>query len=182
MDDASVAGLHWGIKASFLEYIAGMSDGRGTVSDGATPMDGNIMVFEHSPGVERPASLAADRFLAFRGDVRFAGHSGMLFVRIADPWVAITGDQAEMTVLDPYKPDEDPRLPLVRFTLTPQESRGDLEILWAPEVRLTVEGTALFNDVYQPGELFEPIGIVLPSTVPASPSTPSTDPPLRRTS
>lgn len=163
MDEASLPGLHWGIKASFLEYVARMPDGRGTVSDGATPIDGNIMVFEMATAVEPPAPQTADRLLSFRGDVRFGGHMGMLFVRIADPWIAITAHQAEMTVLDPFQPDEDLRLPLVRFTLTPTRAAEDVEVLYAAEVRLTVEGTRLFNDVYPTGELFEPLRIVLPA-------------------
>ena len=53
------------------------------------------MVFEPAADVTPPAALRdGDVFLAFRGDVRFAGHHGMLYVRIADPWVVIPDGEA----------------------------------------------------------------------------------------
>lgn len=165
MSEDRLPGLHWGIKASFLEYIARMSDGRGTVTDGATVTEGNVMVFEPAPQVVAPPSIDADRFHAFRGDVRFAGHFGMLFVRIADPWITVRGDEAEMTVLDPFKPDEEPRLPLVHFTLHKQALDEDLDAWLSTDVRLSDKGTGLFNDVYQPGELFDPLAVFLPTAI-----------------
>lgn len=163
MADEPLHGLHWGIKASFLEYIARMSDGRGSVSDGATALDGNITAFEPAPDVRGPDLDDLEQFWAFRGDVRFAGHFGMLYVRIADPWVTVRAGRAELTVLDPYEPDEHPRLPLVRFTLERQNVPGSLDTWLATDVHLTQEGTGLFNDVYQTGELFEPLAIFWPA-------------------
>lgn len=161
-------GLHWGIKASFLEYIGRMSDGRGTVTNGATPTEGNVMVFEPAEVPTPPEAADADLFLAFRGDVRFAGHFGMLYVRIADPWLTVRGREAVLTVLDPFKPDLDPRLPLIRFTLDERPTDEDLRIWLSTDVRLTEEGTGLFNDVYQAGEPFEPLAIFLPALTAAS--------------
>lgn len=162
MGDERPIGLHWGIKASFLEYIGRMSDGRGTVTDGATPTDGNIMVFEPDMSVVPTDPSRMQLFQAFRGDVRFAGHYGMLYVRIADPWVSVTDGVGTLTVLDPYKPDDEPRLPLVRFTLEQQHIDEDMLVWLSTDVHLTEEGTGLFNDVYQPGEPFEPLAIFLP--------------------
>jgi hypothetical protein len=161
MSRERLLGLHWAIKASFLGYIGRMADGRATATDGATPTEGNIMVFEPAT-VPVPSEAAdADLFFAFRGDIRFAGHFGMLFVRIADPWIAVHGDRGVMWVLDPYKPDEKPRVPLVRFTLESRPTADDLQIWLSTDVQLTAEGTALFNDVYQAGEAFEPLAIFL---------------------
>ncbi|KAF0956797.1 HtaA domain-containing protein [Rhodococcus sp. T7] len=161
--DATLPGLRWGIKASFLDYIARMPDGRGTVSDGARPTEHNEMVFEPAPEVAAPAGV--DRFMAFRGDVRFGGHFGMLFVRIADPWVTVRGRTADLTVLDPHHPEVEARLHLVTFTLDSSTQSGT--ITWTgSDVRLTPDGAGLFNDVYPPGEPFEPITIVLAASSP----------------
>lgn len=162
MTHERLMGLHWGIKSSFLQYIARMTDGRATVTDGATPTEGNVMVFEPADTLCPPEHADADLFLPFRGDIRFAGHFGLLFVRLADPWVIVRGDRATMTVLDPYKPDEKPRLVLSHLVLEARPTAEDLDIWLSTDVRLAAEGTDLFNDVYQAGEPFEPLAIFLP--------------------
>lgn len=168
MADAPLLGLHWGIKTSFLEYISRMPDGRASITDGATFLEGNVAAFEPLPSAEPADPSTGERTWAFRGDVRFAGHHGMLFVRIADPRVTVRNGQGELTVLDPEDPDTRPRLPLVRFTLVEQDLDADLDAWLATDVALTPEGTGLFNDVYEAGELFEPLAIFLPSTAQAA--------------
>jgi hypothetical protein len=158
-------GLRWAIKLSFVEYVMRSADGQGTASAGATPAGNGEMVFEPVPG---PGPVEADRFWAFRGDVRFGAHFGMLFVRIADPWISVRGELAELTVVDPYNRQDQPRLRLVSFTLVPDPSSSGLsssglEVWSGSDVRLTPEGTELFNDVYPPGEPFEPLTITVPS-------------------
>ncbi len=161
MTTPTLSGLRWAIKYSFLEYISRMPDGKGSVSDGARPAERSELVFEPDP-TPHPVPEGADRLLAFRGDVRFAGHYGMLFVRICDPWVVLRGTQAELTVVDPYKPEEDPRVRLVTFELPEASREGEFEVWRIPDVRLAAEGCGLFNDVYPEGEPFEQIAITLP--------------------
>lgn len=169
MEDYPRPGLHWGIKTSFLEYIARMPDGRASVTDGAVFLDGSVAAFEPDPRVGPGDGLDAEPpFWAFRGDVRFAGHHGMLYVRIADPWISVRNGRGELTVLDPDDPATQPRLPLARFTLEQHHLPGDLHAWLARDVHLTEQGTGLFNDVYAAGEPFEPLAIFLPSTVKAS--------------
>src|ERR1035437_5545925 len=81
MSENWLLGLHWGIKKSFLDYVARMPDGRGIFRDGATLADGSIAVFEPDVEAEHPEAADADLFLAFHGDVHFSGHFGMLNVR-----------------------------------------------------------------------------------------------------
>jgi hypothetical protein len=164
MSENWLLGLHWGIKKSFLDYVARMPDGRGIFRDGATLADGSIAVFEPDVEAEQPEAADADLFLAFHGDIHFSGHFGMLNVRIADPWITMRGSQAEMTVLDPYHPEAGPRLPLVRFTLESRKTEDDMRIWLGTEVHLTQEATGLFNDVYRVGEQFESIAILLRAT------------------
>jgi len=151
-------GLHWGIKGSFMDYIAAISDGQALATDGATPTAGNVLVFEPAPPPP-PEPEDADLMLAFRGGVRFSGHSGLLFVRIIDPWISVHGRDAVLTVRDPNKPDSRPRLPLARFTLEPRPASGDIRIWVSKIVELAEEGTALFNDVYPAGEAMEPLAV-----------------------
>ncbi|WP_188110711.1 HtaA domain-containing protein [Aeromicrobium ginsengisoli] len=159
MSDEQHLGLHWGIKSSFLDYVGRTPDGRASLHDGVTATEGNVMVFEPDP---EASDVDAGTF-AFRGDLRFAAHAGMMFVRIAHPLVKVTDGRGEMTVVEPRDVEGDTRLPLVRFTLEPRPTNEDLRIWLATDVALTVEGVALFNDVYQVDEPFSPLAIFLPA-------------------
>ncbi|MBO0852296.1 MAG: HtaA domain-containing protein [Nocardia sp.] len=162
MTTSESTGLCWAIKHSFVHYISRMPDGRGQVSGGARPLGGGGILFEiDTEPPQAPEDL--DTLYAFRGDVRFAGHHGMLFVRIADPWIEVREGSAVVTVADPYDRDDEPRLPLVRVELPEPVRDGGLDIWTIQQVRLTPQGCGLFNDVYQPGEPFEPIVFALPA-------------------
>ena len=144
------ADLRWSIRASFFQYVAGLHDGRASVSDGAsmTQDDPQVVVF--------PADLdhTTDSVLAFRGDLRMSGHGGLLFVRLANPRIEL-GEPATLTVDDPAIEDgSGPRLPLVTLTLTTDGSG------WSgADVRLHQAGVALFNHVYPAGADFDPLTI-----------------------
>lgn len=153
-DGAELPGLHWGIKASFLDYIARMPDARGTVSSGATPVRADEFVFE--PAADR--SDAAGVF-EFRGEVRFAAHFGMLYVRIADPVITLGEDVGELSVRYPFGTGPATRLRLVTFT--PPAAVTSARQRWsAHDVRLTAEGSEVFGNVYSAGERFEPLMVV----------------------
>ncbi|WP_250282366.1 MULTISPECIES: HtaA domain-containing protein [unclassified Frankia] len=155
-------GLRWGIKATFLTYIARMPDGQGSASDGARSVENDEFVFEPDPSATAPEGV--DGFWAFRGDVRFQGHFGLLYVRIADPHVVLRGTQAELNVVDPSEPGTKPRIPLVRFVPRPGAAPSGLRTWEAEDVRLLAEGAGLFNNVYSMGEPFEPLTITLPAS------------------
>lgn len=161
MSQNRLLGLHWGIKGSFMDYIAAMPDSRATAIDGATPTSSDVLVFE--PAIPTPPKPEdADLVLGFRGDVRFSGHAGLLFVRIADPWITVRRGRGVLTILDPYQPDTTPRLPLAHLTLVPQPAPDGMRIWLGQDVRLTKEGTGLFNDVYPAGEPMEPLAVFFP--------------------
>lgn len=154
----ALPGLHWAIKRSFVDYIARMPDGRGSVSDGATPLGDNVMVFEP----ESKHEVAVGTRLQFRGDVRFGGHYGMLFVRIANPHITIVGSTAELSIAGAT--DSDERLRLVTIELVPGSPVGGMDTFVGENVHLLPEGVGMFNDVYPAGEPFEPIFIALPAS------------------
>lgn len=149
------AGLEWSIKLSFLRYIGG-SGGRASASQGASMSAPNVFSFT-------PAGLADDGALLFRGDVRFSGHGGLLFVRIAHPRVLIGAGRARMLVDDPEVLDgTGTPLVLVTFEAVP-EGNDDAVMAWSGiDVRLGEEGVELFNSVYAPGEPFEDLRISVP--------------------
>jgi Htaa len=102
--------------------------------------------------------------------VRFAGHHGFMFVRVADPWLELTGSTGTVTVPgDPADDGSPERMPLVTFELVPpSEPAPPGATRHGTRVRLTAEGSELFNTVYPEGEPFEDLFFTLSSTSPAT--------------
>jgi hypothetical protein len=155
-------GLLWGIKRSFLAYVRRMPDGQGSIHDGAVPLGEDTILFPARAGAAT-AGGDADRTWDFGGDVRFKGHAGMLFVRVAAPRITVRGDTAELTIEDPYARPEADRVPLVTLRVAPGPAPEGAEVWLGSDVRLTEAGSVLFNDVYQPGEPFEQLSVILPT-------------------
>lgn len=155
-------GLLWGIKRSFVAYVRRMPDGQGSIHDGAVPLGGDTILFPVGEG-SAASGGDAERTWAFRGDVRFRGHAGMLFVRVAAPLVTVRGDRAELSIEDPYARPEAARVPLVTLRLAPGPAPDGAEVWLGSDVRLTEAGAELFNDVYEAGEPFEQLSIILPA-------------------
>lgn len=155
-------GLRWAIKRSFVNYVFRMPDGGGWATDGASAVEGNVLVYE-LVGCE--ATDTGGQRWAFRGDVRFSGHGGVLFVRIADPVLTIVGNNATLSVLDPYQENGNgARIDLVTVELSLVETADGLMTWTGDPVRLTAAGVKVFNDVYAEGDLFEPLVVHLPPT------------------
>ena len=150
-------GLLWGIKRSFVAYVRRMPDGQGSIHDGAVPLGEDTILFPAAGGT----SADGDTF-TFRGDVRFRGHGGMLFVRVAAPVITVRGDRAELSIEDPYARADAERVPLVTLQLEPGPAPEGAQVWLGSNVRLTEAGAVLFNDVYQPGEEFEQLSVILP--------------------
>ncbi|MFJ9390844.1 HtaA domain-containing protein [Nocardioides sp. NPDC101246] len=144
--------LRWSVRASFLRYVAALPDARASVSAGAllTRDDPQLVVYPADPASSTPS------LLAFHGDLRLAGHGGLLFVRLAGPRIELRPDgPAVLSVEDPRTEDgSGPRLPLVTVTMTRTEAG------WSgTDAALTEEGVPLFNNVYPPGAEFDPLEV-----------------------
>ncbi|MGY0488192.1 HtaA domain-containing protein [Streptomyces sp. WG-D5] len=162
----STTGLLWSVKSSFLRYIATMADGRCSATDGADAVpsqDGGHGRFRFVlDSVEDEGTTVTARF---RGDVRFSGHHGLLFVRLADP--VLTFDASGNGVLSVAGADGPGHLPLARLTVTAAEAgrwRGT-------EVRLTDSGSDMFGGVYPQREPFDDLVLALPAPVRLSPES-----------
>lgn len=152
-----VHGLRWGLKASFIDYVRRMPDGRGAVGDGAVPVGEADLFFE----LDHP--LDGRTGWKFRGDVRFTGHFGMLFIRIARPQLDLDGDTLVLTIEDPAGDPEAPRIPLVTGTLRHVDAQDATAIWVSEDVNLTAAGVELFNDVYAEGEPFASLVLQVPA-------------------
>jgi hypothetical protein len=157
-------GLRWGIKRSFIDYVRRMPDGRGWVGDGATPLGSHEIVY--APEAAEPGDGGGARSWTFRGDVRFSGHAGMLFVQVAAPILTLLDGldgTARLTVATPAGSAGPERLPLVTLRLRREPAPDGIEVWSGKDVRLTESGTALFDDVYPAGEPFDPLTVRLPA-------------------
>lgn len=155
-------GLVWPIKASFVAYVLGMEDGELAAADGATVSATQVFTFEPATASASPtASPAFDAAtqrgtLAFRGDVRFVGHFGMLNVRIADPAIEFG---PESIVLTAATGENGERIPLAILAL-PAPAVSDTLIAWHGVIpQLTTPGSDLFNGVYPRGQELDPLDI-----------------------
>lgn len=154
-------GMRWGIKESFVEYVRRMPDGRGSVSSGAIPVGTGDLFYEYDTQASG-AATDGRTIWAFRGDVQFTGHFGMLFVRVARPHLELSDGTALLTIEDPQGREGAPRIRLVTATLEHVATREGTEVWRSDDVALTAEGVALFNNVYAEGERFERIVVQIP--------------------
>lgn len=156
-------GLRWAIKRSFLSYLARVPDGRMSATDGATLTDEGEVVWDVAPDLAAAVPPGADQVLTFSGDLRFSGHGGLLFVRVADPHIVLSGDTGELSIVETFSQVEGSRLLLVTFRVAHRSYVAGCEVLSADEVRLTDDGTEVFNMVYPAAEPFEPFTVLWPS-------------------
>lgn len=125
---APARALHWGIKASLLDYVRGMADGSVEAAGGAAISESGIRF----PGV-------AD--LAFRGTVTLTGHGGMLRVTIAEPALVETAEGWVLEIAD----TDDPSRRLAFATIAAFDGSR------ASGTALTQDGADLFFGPYERG-------------------------------
>ncbi|MEX5637582.1 HtaA domain-containing protein [Parafrankia sp. FMc2] len=161
----AVFGMRWGIKGSFIDYVRQTPDGKGWLGDGAVPVGEYEILFALKETGARPTTASGtERVWAFSGEARFSGHFGMLYVSLAAPELTRRDGSTELTVVAPFSgTGELERLPLVTLRLEQQPAPDGIERWRGTDVRLTEAGAGLFNDVYPPGEPFEPLTVMLPA-------------------
>ncbi len=142
-------GLLWGIKSSFVTYIARMPDGQGSLSDGATTHESDKLECFFPP-LDRETAQAEQTW-SFRGDVRFSGHANMLFVRIAHPRLEARGDRTVLTIAPGLPPMRPPGSSWRRCGSNVVRATPDVDVWHGTEVLLTEAGADIFNNVYAPG-------------------------------
>ncbi len=154
-DPLPALGLSWGIKRSFIDYINSLPDGSVSATDGATVAGSSLFCF--SPESSDYDVARGTGVLRFRGDVRLAGHHGMLLVRLLDPWITFTSgsgvlsistgdgggqDRTVVAFLSPSKPRARRRLPGLG-TRRRRHLPGRVRTLRRPVCRRAADGSAL---------------------------------------
>jgi hypothetical protein len=152
-------GLSWGIKRSFVDYIASLPDGSVSATDGATVSGTTLFCF--SPETSDYDVARGTGVLRFRGDVRLAGHHGMLLVRLLDPWVTFSSGSGVLTISTGDDGGQDRTA--VGF-LSPSKPRGAGGFLVWDHVDVVVspDGSDLFDGQYAAGQPMDPLGIRVP--------------------
>ncbi|MCU1548190.1 MAG: hypothetical protein JWO29_1141 [Arthrobacter sp.] len=154
-DPSPPLGLTWGIKRSFIDYIRGLPDGAVSAADGATVVEPGLFRFapERSEyDIARGAGL-----LRFRGDVRLAGHHGMMFVRLLDPWIELAGGSGILSISTGGGGQERAEVGTLR-AVAPRESEGYL--VWEHvAVMVSAGGSELFDGQYAAGQPMDPLFI-----------------------
>jgi hypothetical protein len=135
------AGLRWGIRASFIEYVRELPDGTIAWSDG----EGLF-----------PLQSIDDRILMFSGRFRARGHGDLLRVEIHSPRIDL--DRGVLSVLD----ERNRALPLVGLTHPEVVATASTWSLTVAAPTLTSDGASLFGGSYRPGEHLDSLTVEMP--------------------
>jgi hypothetical protein len=153
-------GLSWGIKRSFIDYIHGLPDASVSAVDGAV-MD-PAPAFRFAPDRSDYDVETGTGVLRFRGDVRLSGHQGMMFVRLLDPWIALTGGRGILSISTGEDAGQD-RTAVAVLRAGAPIAAADGSLTWSDiEVAITDEGSALFDGQYAAGQPMDPLFVRLP--------------------
>lgn len=147
-------GLTWGIKRSFIRYIAGLADGSHSERDGAYLSESSSFTFPVAP----ETGTISDGVLRFRGTVRIGGHGGMLGVLLSDPCIEMSGDTGILSVIDPAGyPGRYRRVPLAELVIERDVHEG-VQILRCA-ASLAEPGVEVFAGHYPQGVDLDPVVI-----------------------
>ncbi|RYD32269.1 MAG: hypothetical protein EOP85_21900 [Verrucomicrobiaceae bacterium] len=146
-------GFTWGLKRSFIRYIAYLPDGNHVAEDGAYLNEATLFTYPYSS-----TSVSDAGELRFRGTVRIGGHGGLLGVLLSDPWVHLSGNQGVLSVIDPGKwPSRSHRVVLADLEVELQDV-GEGSRLHGLAT-LAESGVALFDGHYPRGTALDPVVI-----------------------
>lgn len=155
-DQLPPLGLTWGIKRSFIAYIMDLPDGTVSATDGATVVESSLFCF--SPEESDYDVALGTGVLRFRGDVRLAGHHGMLFVRLLDPWIAFTGGRGVLSISTGGNGGQGRTA--VGFVHASAPRKIDGSLVWADvDVVISPEGAELFDGQYAAQQSMDPLFI-----------------------
>jgi hypothetical protein len=148
-DPLPALGLSWGIKRSFIDYITSLPDGSVSVTGGATVAGSSLFCF--SPDSSDYDVARGTGVLRFRGDVRLAGHHGMLLVRILDPWITFTGGGGALSISTGDGGGQDRTV--VAYLSPSKPLHADDSLIWDNvDVVISPEGSDLFDGQYAAGQ------------------------------
>ena len=144
----------WGIKASFLGYVAKQHGAEVSIGGGTATTTTNEFLFPAT--VDMPA-IGPDG-MKFEGDVQFTAHGGMLNVVLADPWIQLDQNQTVLSVITGgYSGSTGTRTVIAELVeREPVDADGSVTY----NATLASTGVQVFDGVYAPGEPLDPVRTV----------------------
>lgn len=143
----------WGIKQSFLRYLANLPGTQASVGGGAAFTKDNRFVFPAAEGVGKDGLTAAGT-VKFEGEVRLTAHGGMLDLVLSDPWVDIDRRTARLSFVTNRSAGPGLVRTVVCELLEQPGESDDSRRAW--EARLADSGVHVFGDTYAAGEVLDP--------------------------
>lgn len=135
--------LIWGLKESFLSYVARLPGSEASVGEGAG--------FTESREFSFPVRSHADdgSTSQYYGDLKITAYGGMLDVELGDPWIEQDGSSIILSVRTGAA--ESARTAIAQLTPT-ETSSDDPSIRSTYRANLLKTGSQIFNHVYEPGQ------------------------------
>ena len=147
-------GLTWGVRGSFVGYIAALPDGRIAVSDPATITAEGSFHFPYATMVDGEG----ERWIRCAGGVRFSGHFGMLEVPLQNLSVRVLPNGAEL-----FTEQSDGSVFSLADIAFTEPVTSESAIVWeAAPVMLTEAGSRFFGTQYPAGTEMAPLRMSLP--------------------
>lgn len=157
MGRAGTMTLTWGVKQSFRNYVEA-TGGRIEASRGAQRAPDGAFTFAATPGegltldtTGKPVGRAA-----FKGEVSFETHGGMLSVQLADPMVEIDSSGGVLSVADLGTGGR--RVEVARLDLAESSELAGEYVIPAA---LTPEGSQFLGDHYPIMTALDPLRLAL---------------------
>lgn len=152
-------GFAWALKRSFVEYIAGMRDGRMSL-EGEAALTSTQEFYFPFRSTQRGNG---DWVSSFSGGLRFVAHHGLLSVAIRNPQLRVAGEFGSLLIDGP-----DGRVEIAHLTMTEPTRDGDVLMWRCDDVRLSPSAVELFGGSYDAGEPLAPITARVPINEPSS--------------
>lgn len=160
-ENVTAGSLVWGVKQSFREYMTG-TIARGSITAAGVGQQGANLVFPQAG----PSPTGSTGTVAYSGQVRYLGHSGLLDVTLRDPRVTIeSASRASLSVVVNGTPVSLATLNLAAGTRT-ESADGSIRYSGVPAT-LTRSGTSVFsfqgNAFYPAGTALDPVTFTIGS-------------------
>ena len=144
--------LAWAIKDSLIAYVQRTPDGVVAVGPGVALNAEGEFLFPYDPGRSGPGDSPPT---AFRGEVAFTAHGGLLQLLFADPRIEADGTLSVRTT-----GQDQPETRVRLATLGPAGHREPVD--GSVPCALTAEGARLFHEMYGDGSAMAPVAAHLP--------------------
>ena len=161
--------LLWGVRATFVRYVARQPGASASVGGGAASTSDNRFVFP-SFSADASADSTAATTMEFAGSVQFTAHGGILDLLLADPWLEENRRTLRLSFATRGANGQLSRTAVAELIEKPAGRHDEGRRHW--EAKLTQQGSAVFGGMYSPGESLDPVFLIPSPLTALSPPTP----------